>query len=70
VKHYGRTLRKRREELALTQAELSKLSGIDQTVISRLETETRKMVSAQAEAILKALFLELTLIKVGKKKRK
>jgi HTH-type transcriptional regulator/antitoxin HipB len=68
VTNYGDILRKRREELGLTQAELSRLSGVDQTVISRLESGEKDILSPQAKKLLPALELELKGLKVIKRK--
>jgi transcriptional regulator with XRE-family HTH domain len=66
---YGDIIRKRREKLGLTQAELAKLTGLDQTIISRIETGTKKLITAHAEKLLPALSLKFKLRVVKKKKR-
>ncbi len=68
---YGEILRKRRESLGYTQAQLSELSGIDQTIISRIETGRRAIITVQAEQLLNTLMLKLEFVeKVAKTKKR
>jgi transcriptional regulator with XRE-family HTH domain len=60
----GDALRAIRERTGLTISELSRASGVDRTVITRIETGQRQGTPAQHKALAEALHVSMLAIAV------